>query len=45
MDLTVIFLLAVLASAWHLGLLMAPKPNMIQYSIDYLLKFNNPVIS
>lgn len=43
MDLTVIFLLVMLASAWHLGLLM--EPNVITYYRDYLLKFNNPVIS
>lgn len=43
MDLTVIFLLAMLPSAWHLGQLM--EPNIITYYRDYLLKFNYPVIS
>lgn len=45
MDPTLILMLAVLASACHLGLLRAPEPNTIQYSRDYLLKFGNSVIS
>lgn len=45
MDPTLILLLAVLAPAWHLGLLTAPEPSTIKYSRDYLLKFENPAIS